>query len=221
MKLKKQKKEPKTEKAVHDSDQEANDPETKKKEVRNKSKKPTKKVTKQEENLLPFDPFAPSAVTVANQQQRPTNNPFNPSAVTNPFLGGGPQPNLISTAPLSGNLDYGYNASMQVNMGFNVGPSNFNPNALAVNSTNNNPFNPSGLGVNPSFNPGTAVSQPNPYAAGFISGTNPFTASPSFNNNQPATSAVNYPYGGQVQQNTNPFLNNNPSTPFSNQNPLF
>jgi len=225
--VKKTKKEPKTEKG-NNSDHDANDPETKKKEGRNKSKKPTKKVTKTEENVLPFDPFAP--------QQRPNNYPFSQSPVANPFLGGVGvssqplQPNLIATAPLPNNFDFGYNqqpGALQVNMGFNVGlnlnqPSNFNPNPLGVNPTNNNPFNPSGIGINQvnpnvSFNPGT-VTQPNPYAGGFsVSGTNPFTGS-SFN--QPTT-AVNNPFSGGQAQSTNPFLNSNPSAPFSNQNPLF
>jgi len=218
--VKKTKKEPKVEKA--DSDHEANDPEPdKKKEPRAKSKKTTKKVTKTEENVLPFDPFAP-----ASGQQRPNNNNpnlFTPSPVTNPFLGVSAiplQPNLIATAPLS-NFDFGYNQQPAANMGFNLNqpPSNFNPNPLAVNG-NSNPFNPS-MGINQvnpnvAFNP--SVNQPpNPYAQSFsVSGTNPFTAgSSSFNNNQPMT-IVSNPFSSGPAQSSNPFLNSNPSSaPFS------
>jgi len=191
-------------------------------------------VTKTEENVLPFDPFAP-----VSGQQRPNNpNPFSPSPVANPFLGVGVsaqplQPNLIATAPLTGNFDFGYNQQPAANMGFNVGlnlnqPSpNFNPNPLGVN-VNNNPFNPSmGINqvqVNPNvgYNPSGNINQPsNPYAQGFsVSGANPFTSGSSGFNNQPMT-VVSNPFSAGQAQSTNPFLNSNPSAPFSNQNPLF
>jgi len=231
-------------------DPEPNDPDTapQKREERTKSKKPSKKGPKQEQNQLPFDPFAPSAAA----QPRPNNNN------NNPFLGVGgntPQPNLIATAPLSGgNFDFGFNpslGSLQVNMGllnlnqpaanFNPNPNqpaaNFNPNpnqpAANFNPNLNQPaanFNPNPLGVNPGansnpFTPNVALNasgfnQPaaNPYAPGgfSVAGTNPFT---SGFNNQSMTVASN-PFTSPVQ-NTNPFLNNPSSTPFSNQNPLF
>jgi len=224
--LKKHKREKteKTEKPQSYDPEEDPEPETKKKEER-KPKKPSSKkaASKPEENLLPFDPFAPAS----GQQRPPSNNyPFSPSQVANPFFPGGIQqqpqqqplqPNLITTAPLTGgNFDFGFNqpiGSLQVNMGLlalNQPSSNFNPGG--VNPSNSNPFNP---GV---ANPSVGYNQPvnaNPYSGGFnVTGSNPFTAGSSFNS-QPSN-----PFS--TPQNANPFLNNNPSSaPYSNQNPLF
>jgi hypothetical protein len=232
--VKKTKKDPTTKPEKSSKDPEINDPDPapQKKEERNKSKKPSsKRAPKQEENLLPFDPFAP---TVAAQPRVNNSNPFSPSPVANPFLGGNPpQPNLIATTPLSGgNFEFGFNpslGSLQVNMGLmnlNQPSGNFNPNPLAVNPSvatnfNANPFTP---GMNP-VNPNVGYNQPanppaNPYASGgfSVAGANPFTSGSSFNN-QSGTVASN-PFTTPVQ-NTNPFLSNPSSTPFSNQNPLF
>jgi len=176
--VRKTKKEPKVEKSSDDEVKDP-DPEPKKKEHRNKSKKPSQKVAKPEENnLLPFDPFAP----VSQPQQRPnTSNPFSPSPVANPFLGVGVnpqqplQPNLITTAPLGGTFDLGFNPALggglQVNMGFNVGLNQPLP-------TNSNPFNPN-PGFNPqaSFNPPANYNQPAfPTGQLNVAGTNPFTS---------------------------------------------
>jgi len=229
--VRKTKKETKTSEKGNNSDPDTKDPEQepKKKEHRNKSKKPSQKVAKPEENILPFDPFA--------AQQRPTtSNPFSPSPVANPFLGGGLsaqqplQPNLITTSPLTGgNFDLGYNPSLggglQVNMGFNVGLNQplggnpFNPNA-GLNQVNVG-FNQPGSFNQPGFNQPGSLNQPsNLFPAGQlnVAGTNPFTSGSGFNNQQMTASN---PFTGSTQ-NTNPFLNPSSST-FSNQNqnPLF
>jgi len=224
--VRKTKKETKTSEKGNKSDPDTKEPEQepKKKEHRNKSKKASQKVAKPEENnILPFDPFAP----VATQQRPTTSNPFSPSPVANPFHGAGLsaqqplQPNLITTG---GNFDLGYNPSLggglQVNMGFNVGLNQplaanpFNPNA-GLNQVNVG-FNQPG-----SYNQPGSLNQPsNLFPAGplNVAGTNPFTSGPGFNNQQITASN---PFTGATQ-NTNPFLNPSSST-FSNQNqnPLF
>jgi len=215
----------KTEKAGYDEDDP--EPETKKKEERErKPKKPSsKKPPKPEENLLPFDPFAP----VSAQQRPPNSNPFSPGQVANPFFGGGIQQpqqqppmqhNLIATAPLAGgNFDYGFNqpmGSLQANMGLlSLNQPSSNP---VGGNTSSNPFNPS-VGMNP-VNPSVGFNQTgaqpqNPYAAGgfnVAAGANPYFP-PSFNS-QPSN-----PFSAPPANN-NPFLNNPSSAPFS-QNPLF
>jgi hypothetical protein len=234
--VKKTKKEPST------KPEKANDPETtdpdpvpQKKEERAKSKKPsTKRAPKQEETVLPFDPFAP-AVSSQPRVNNPNPNPFSPSTVANPFLGVGgnpPQSNLIATAPGSGgNFDFGFNpslGSLQVNMGLmNLNPAApFNPNPLGVapnnqpaaTNFNSNPFTPNvGMTASGGFN---QPANPNPYAPGgfSVAGTNPFTSGSSFNN--PSMAVASNPFTNPVQ-NANPFLNPSSSTPFSNQNPLF
>jgi len=229
--VKKTKKDPTTKPDKTTKDPETNDPDTapQKKEERNKSKKPpSKRVPKPDPSVLPFDPFAPSVAAA----QPLLNN-------SNPFFGVGgntPQPNLIATTPLSGgNFDFGFNPSLgtlQVNMGLlnlNQPAANYNPNPLGVNpgansnqpattNFNSNPFTPN-VGVNASVGFNQPGNQPaNLYASGAFSvaGTNPFT---SGFNNQSMTVASN-PFTSPVQ-NTNPFLGNSSSTPFSNQNPLF
>jgi len=177
-------------------------------------------VTKPEENVLPFDPFAP----VAAQQQRPSNsNPFSPSPVVHPYLGVGasPQHNLIATTPLSGG-NYNFNQPVgqaQIpNMGFNVG---LNQPSLGVNPTNSNPFNPLGanpvnpsLGVNPTqnypFNPSLGANPVNPSL-----GYNPVNPNVGFNQtgNQPSN-----PYASPgFSTGTNPFTSN---SAFNNNSPM-
>jgi hypothetical protein len=233
--VRKTKKEPKKEKPPESESEESSERTPRKKAETGGRRSKTRKTSKPpKQEAMPFDPFGPTGGQMAgnpfgqNMNMKPVGNPFLPMG--NPQM----QPNIISTAPIAGASNFGFNQGMQpnamgynqnMNQGFNNG---FNANANLGYNPNVNPqlnanmgfnnqagFNANAnLGYNPNVNPALNANM----------GYNNPAANPFAQNNQPVTTGTN-PFAAPVQRqqtggNTNPFLNNN--GPFSNQqNPLF
>jgi len=229
--VRKTKKEPKKERPPESASEES--VETPKKKPESATKNRSKRASKPpKQETMPFDPFGPTAGPMAgypfnqNMNMKPVGNPFVPMG--NPQL----QPNIISTAPIAGGANFGFNQGMQPNPGLNANMG-FNQN---MNPGFNNGFNANvGFNPNPQLNANMGFNNQAGFNANANLGFNPnpgLNANMAFNNpgnnpfaqnNQPVTTGTN-PFAAPVQRqptggNTNPFLNNN--GPFTNQNPLF
>jgi hypothetical protein len=232
--VRKTKKEPKKEKPP-ESESESSEEPTPKKKPETVAKSKTRKGSKPpKQEIMPFDPFGPGGQMAGN----PFNQNMKQGPVGNPFLPGNPQPNIITTAPLAGGPNFGFNQGIQpnANMGYN-NQAGFNANANMGYNPNINPGLNANIGYNPNVNPGLNANIGFNNQAGFNAnanmGYNPnvnpgLNANLAFNpfagNTQPVVTGTNPFTAAPVQRqptggNTNPFLNNN--GPFTNQNPLF